>query len=520
MISWLFPGQGIQKKGMGKDLFKEFSNLLAQADAVLGYSVQTLCLENPDGKLNQTLYTQPAVYIVNALSSFQKTAQGATLPDFVAGHSLGEYNALLVAGAFDFATGLKLVQKRAELLSQTSQTIDGAMAAVINLGADELQTILLKNGLDTVDIANFNTPLQTVISGIRTDVIQAMKILETMKTVRCLMLKVSGAFHSRYMYAAQQAFASFIGAMEFNKLKIPVISNVTARPYEQAEIATNLTAQITHQVNWVESVQYLMQQGNMSFEELGSSNVLTKLLPQIKIEVKSTHAREVNHTEDNNEFNQFLTKCPQCERLYKSLSVNDDLLAKSFETVFKMHSKRLGRYAVDLLSFLEQSEYQTDYIERFTRRVKYLNFLQESFDTNPIRDKLYDPSAQVDRGDYNVALLLSIIVSNHRMEIMQSLAEFIAFIKRPQGCIASIGMGTGYELKLIHDTLPGWTIEGYDNDKKAHEDARKLLHYFNVPENNIRFGGLFPDDRPAADATYDAILLCELLEHLEDPSGF
>jgi len=218
-------------------------------------------------------------------------------------------------------------------------------------------------------------------------------------------------------------------------------------------------------------------------------------------------------------FEQFISDYPQCARLYQVLSAHDSLLARSLETVFEMHGKQLGKYVTDILSFLEQSEYQPDYPERFIKRVNHLNTLQETFNANPTTANLHGPNSDVDRGDYNIALLLSIIISNHRTEIMQSLLEFISFIKRPQGRIASVGMGTGYELKLAHDTLPGWTIEGYDNDEKAHADAKKLLRHFNIVDG-IRFGGLFPDDRPTPDTHYDAILLCEILEHLEDPVDF
>lgn len=221
----------------------------------------------------------------------------------------------------------------------------------------------------------------------------------------------------------------------------------------------------------------------------------------------------------NNNFNEFLSNNPHCRRLYEVLSAKDTLLAQSFETVFEMHGTRLKQHAYDILSFLEQSDYRANYAERFIERVSYLNTLQETFNKYPTTENLHGPKAEVDRADYNIALLMSILISNHRMEIMQSLSEFISFIKKPQGRLASVGMGTGFELKLVHDILPGWSIEGYDNDEKAHEDAKKLLTYFNVVDK-IRFGGLFPDDRPADAPEYDAILLCELLEHLEDPEGF
>lgn len=283
MTTWVFPGQGSQEKGMGATLFEEFADLTAQADAILGYSIKELCLENAQRQLNQTQYTQPALYVVNALSYFKKVAQTGKQPDFFAGHSLGEYNALLAAGGVDFATGLKLVQKRGELMSQAPS---GAMAAILNLPVDKLKAILTENGLTGIDIANYNTPSQLVIAGLKDDINSIVEIFEPMDSVRCVALNVSAAFHSRYMCDAQEEFERFLKGFEFAEIKIPLISNVTATPYKQKEIAENLAKQITHPVNWVDSIRYLMGQGEIAFEEVGPGNVLTKLIAKIQKEAK------------------------------------------------------------------------------------------------------------------------------------------------------------------------------------------------------------------------------------------
>jgi len=291
MITWVFPGQGSQEKGMGATLFDDFAELIAQADDILGYSIKELCLEGPQRQLNQTQYTQPALYVVNALSYFKKLEQTGKQPDFVAGHSLGEYNALLAAGGVDFATGLKLVQKRGELMSQAQS---GTMAAVMNLSADKLNAILTENGLTEIEIANYNSPSQLVIAGNKDDINRVYDIFEPMDSVRCVVLNVSAAFHSRYMQPAQQEFEQFLSQFEFAELKIPIISNVTASPYQQTAIAANLAEQITHPVNWVDSIRYLMGQAEMVFEEVGPGKVLTKLVAKIQKEAEPLVVAEEN----------------------------------------------------------------------------------------------------------------------------------------------------------------------------------------------------------------------------------
>jgi len=278
MTSFLFPGQGAQVKGMGKDLFDAFPELTRQADDILGYSIKALCLEDAQDQLNQTQFTQPALYVVNALAYQQKCAEAAGQPPrYLAGHSLGEYNALQAAGAFSFADGLTLVKKRGELMSQAPA---GAMAAVVNMNAEAIRDLLDQHNLQAVDIANYNAPSQTVISGLKDDIATAKPIFEQANAM-FFALKTSGAFHSRYMEPVKTEFAQFLANFQFGELQTPVISNIYGQPYQQADIARNLADQISHSVEWVKSIYYLLAQGENEFEELGPGNVLTKLNKKI-----------------------------------------------------------------------------------------------------------------------------------------------------------------------------------------------------------------------------------------------
>ncbi|MFZ5638596.1 MAG: ACP S-malonyltransferase [Pseudomonadota bacterium] len=285
MIAFVFPGQGSQKRGMGQGLFdevREYAAVERDVDAILGYSMRKLCLEDADNRLKDTQYTQPSLYVANALHYYKAVADGQR-PDYVAGHSLGEYNALLAAGVFDFLTGLRLVKKRGELMSQAK---DGGMAAVIGLDADAIANVLRDNGLGGIDVANFNSPSQTVVSGPVEEIKRAGPLFEAAGARMCMPLPVSAAFHSRYMEDAAKQFAEFLAPMTFAVPKVPVIANVTAEPYpvEDASEAVKalLVRQITHSVQWVRSVRYLGAQGVDQFAEMGPGNVLTRLVQQIQ----------------------------------------------------------------------------------------------------------------------------------------------------------------------------------------------------------------------------------------------
>jgi malonyl CoA-acyl carrier protein transacylase len=279
MLAMLFPGQGSQMIGMGKDLFDEFPEYVKKADSILGYSIKQLCLADPNKQLNQTQFTQPAIYIVNALSYFKKIKSTQVKPDYVAGHSLGEYNALLAAEVFDFETGLTLVKKRGELMSQAT---NGGMAALIGLKSEEITALLKENGLTNITIANYNSYLQFVISGTKEDIEKAQAIFKTIKNLAFIPLKVSGAFHSSYMQLAEQQFNEFLNTFKFNIPTIPILSNLNAELYHPQTTQSNLAQQITHAVQWVKTIEFLQAQGDIQFEEIGHGAILQGLLNRIK----------------------------------------------------------------------------------------------------------------------------------------------------------------------------------------------------------------------------------------------
>jgi malonyl CoA-acyl carrier protein transacylase len=276
----LFPGQGSQSKGMGAELFDRYPDWTAAADAVLGFSIRELCVEDPRGELGLTQFTQPALYVVNALTYRARNDDGGVVPDFVAGHSLGEYNALLAAGVFDFATGLRMVKRRGEIMGQVS---GGGMAAVVGLEPRRIQEILDSTEAGRrIDVANFNSYDQTVIAGPKEDLASVKAQFEAAEVRAYIVLNVSAPFHSRYMREPQSLFATFLHAIDFNTPAIPVISNVSGKPYEGDMVRQTLSEQIGNSVRWLESMVYLLEQPEPEFEEVGPGSVLTKLLAQIK----------------------------------------------------------------------------------------------------------------------------------------------------------------------------------------------------------------------------------------------
>lgn len=285
MRVFVFPGQGSQSKGMGAELFDqvpEFHKVEDQVDELLGYSIRELCVNDPDDMLSLTQYTQPALYVVNALHYFKRRAEGVSA-DYLAGHSLGEYNALLAGGAFDFVTGLKMVQKRGQLMAQAK---DGGMAAVIGLSAEDINKVLHDNsGLSGVDVANYNSPAQTVISGPLYELEEGQPLFKAAGAKLYKVLPVSAAFHSRYMEGAANQFGEFLQNFTFNPLQTPVIANVTGKPYPAENpnqvIRESLVKQIAASVQWTESIRYLKSLGEVEFEEVGPGSVLTKLIKQI-----------------------------------------------------------------------------------------------------------------------------------------------------------------------------------------------------------------------------------------------
>ncbi len=285
----LFPGQGSQVKGMGAGLFDRFPDMAASADAILGYSIKELCLEDPRGELGQTQFTQPALFIVNALTYRARVDEGAVRPDYAAGHSLGEYNALFAAGCFDFETGVRLVQERGALMGRVS---GGGMSAVIGLEPERIQSVLFESDAGrNIDVANFNSFEQTVIAGPKEDLESVKPALEAAGARMVVPLNVSAPFHSRYMRDAQREFEGFLQRFEFRAPELPVISNVRARPYEADMVRATLAEQIGNSVRWLDSMLYLMETPEPDFSEVGPGQVLTRLLKQIQKRAKGRGQR-------------------------------------------------------------------------------------------------------------------------------------------------------------------------------------------------------------------------------------
>jgi malonyl CoA-acyl carrier protein transacylase len=283
MQAFLFPGQGSQYRGMGQSLFdrsERFFEAEREIDALLGYSVRQLCLKGPESQLQQTACTQPCMFIVNALHYWDAIAKYGP-PDAVAGHSVGEYNALMAAGAFDLLTGVRLVATRGQLMSKVT---GGGMAAILKMGSADIERALRAEGLSDLDVANYNAPLQTVIAG-PADTIRLAEAAFTRLGASFVRLPVSAPFHSRHMADVQKQFSTFLSTVRFAKLTVPAISNVTGDLYPAAsgpeDIRSLLARQVVSPVQWVKSVRRLREIGITELRETGPGGVLARLCQQI-----------------------------------------------------------------------------------------------------------------------------------------------------------------------------------------------------------------------------------------------
>ena len=287
--AYLFPGQASQRIGMGADLYEQHEvvrNVYDAADGILGFSLSNICFAGPDEALLDTVNQQPAIF-TTSLAAWEvlKADLERPTPTFVAGHSLGEFSALVAAGSLSFADGLKLVRRRGELMKAAGEREPGGMAAVLGLSVAALAAICEQASLESgrpVQVANDNCPGQVVISGDNAALDVAVRLAEASKARKVVRLKISIAAHSQLMASAAAEFFAAIADTPIQDPKTPIIANASAQPLLNADsIRAELRAQLTSSVRWSDSMSFLIENGVENFVEVGPGEVLTGLMKRI-----------------------------------------------------------------------------------------------------------------------------------------------------------------------------------------------------------------------------------------------
>lgn len=281
-IAFVFPGQGSQKVGMGLDLYQNSPaarEVFEECDHALDFPLSQLCFQGPEEELCQTIHAQPAI-VATSVACLRAAAElhSGFQPSLLAGHSLGEYTALVAAGVLDFGDGIRLVRERGRLMHQAGARQPGGMAAIIGLDEPSLAQLCQEAG---AEIANINSPNQIVISGAVEALHQAMELARS-QGARVVPLEVSGAFHSQLMKSAADELARIISELHFRDPEVPIVVNTTAQPATTAqEIKEELAQQLLHCVRWRHSVQYMIDHGISTFIEIGPGSVLAGLIKRI-----------------------------------------------------------------------------------------------------------------------------------------------------------------------------------------------------------------------------------------------
>ena len=296
--AFLFPGQGSQKVGMVHDLYESHDSvkrLIEEADETLGFSISKMMFEGPDSELMKTEFTQPAI-LTASVCCYEILKEQGIVPVIAAGHSLGEYSALVAAGSISFADAVRTVHLRGKFMQEAVPLGKGGMAAVIGLDAQRITEICdsVSTGDKPVQAVNFNCPGQTVIAGESSAVAKACESLKEAGAKRAIMLKVSAPFHSVLMEPAAKRLKAVLDEIEIKDAEIPVIANFSARPEVKAEeIRENLVAQAAHAVRWEESVRVLLDEGTDCVVECGPGTVLSGFMRKIDKTVSSYHAEDI-----------------------------------------------------------------------------------------------------------------------------------------------------------------------------------------------------------------------------------